>query len=188
VNLVESELQKPVQGVTSGELNYDDWGLDFLADYIVNKHHAYVRKYLPEISRYAAKVAQVHGGHHPELHEIKELFELVNAELSQHMIDEEQVLFPRIKELVQAKNMNAPFKTYENSFANLVVETEEEHDRVGRTMEKIRELSANFTIPEDACTSYKLLYTMLEEFESDLFIHIHLENNVLFVKAADLEK
>lgn len=188
VNLVESELQKPVQGVTSGELNYDDWGLDFLADYIVNKHHAYVRKYLPEISRYAAKVAQVHGGHHPELHAIKELFELVNAELSQHMIDEEQVLFPRIKELVQAKNMNAPFKTYENSFANLVVETEEEHDRVGRTMEKIRELSANFTIPEDACTSYKLLYTMLEEFESDLFIHIHLENNVLFVKAADLEK
>ncbi|MEZ4889616.1 MAG: iron-sulfur cluster repair di-iron protein [Crocinitomicaceae bacterium] len=185
--IVEQELQKPVTGVTSTDMNYTEWDLDFLADYIVNKHHKYVRKYLPEIVKYATKVAQVHGGGHPELHEIKRLFDQVDAEMSQHMIDEEQKLFPLIKEIVRAKE---GYSTYQKnvSFADMVAETEKEHDSVGRALEKIRELSANYTIPEDACTSYKLLFAMLQEFENDLFTHIHLENNILFVKAAEVEK
>jgi len=187
---VEQELQQPVQGgVTSGSLNYDEWNLDFLADYIVNTHHQYVRKYLPEIKAYAAKVAQVHGDSHPELLKINELVVKVDKEMFEHMADEEGKLFPTIKEIVKTKNNNAVYSKVEGqSFSEMVTATEGEHDSVGDAVKEIRELSADFTIPEDACTSYKLLFKMLEEFENDLFIHIHLENNILFPKAEEIEK
>ena len=186
---VERELRQPVQGITTGNMNFDDWSVDFLADFIVNTHHQYVRKYLPEIMGYAAKVAQVHGTHHPELLKIKELFAQVNQELSQHLIDEESKLFPAIKELSKAKNSQTAYNnTAGETFNAMVATTEQEHDNVGRLLDQIRKLSHHYTIPEDACTSYKLLFTMLEEFENDLFIHIHLENNLLFPKALDIEK
>lgn len=185
--LVEQELQKPIEGVTGTDLNYTEWDLDFLADYIVNKHHKYVRKYMPEIVKYATKVAQVHGANHPELHSMKELFDMVSDEMSDHMVEEEGVLFPLIKEIFRAKEANIPYQK-NVSFNDIVDQTEKEHDTVGRAMEKIRELSDNFAIPEDACTSYKLLFSMLQEFEDDLFTHIHLENNILFAKTAEIEK
>lgn len=187
--LVEKALQEPMVGNSSSTaLNYDEWDLDFLADFIVNTHHSYVRKYMPEITGYAAKVAQVHGAHHPELVEINQLFNQVNQELSAHIVEEEKVLFPFIKEIVKVHNSASLLPVEGKSFAELIAETEEEHDHVGRAMEKIRALSDNYAIPSDACTSYKLLFKMLEEFEGDLFTHIHLENNILFVKAEEMEK
>ncbi|MBX2931419.1 MAG: iron-sulfur cluster repair di-iron protein [Chitinophagaceae bacterium] len=188
-NEVERELLKTTQNITVGNnLNYDEWNMDFLADYIVNTHHNFVKKYLPEIKGYAIKVAQVHGGRHPELIEIKELVEDVHEELFAHMKDEEDNLFPFIKEIAKANNNNTSYKKEGKSFQAMVAETEAEHDSVGRAMEKIRSLSNNYAIPEDACTSYKLLFKLLQDFESDLFVHIHLENNILFVKAIEIEK
>lgn len=188
--LVENELQQPVQNVTTGNnLNFDEWNLDFLADYIVNTHHKYVRKYLPELTGYAAKVAKVHGSNHPELLQINSLVEKINKELTEHMAEEESKIFPVIKEIVKTKESgNAYTRKGENSFAHLVKVTEEEHDSVGDATKKIRELSNNYAIPDDACASYKLSFKMLEEFENDLFVHIHLENNILFPKAEELEK
>ncbi|MCC6182740.1 MAG: iron-sulfur cluster repair di-iron protein [Bacteroidia bacterium] len=187
---IEKELKQPIHNATQqSNLNYDEWSLDFLADYIVNTHHNYVKKYLPDITTYANKVAKVHGNHHPELSEIKELVEQINHELTIHMKEEETKLFPLIKQLVNTKNN--PSKTEVEAFKNfnaLINETEEEHDSIGRLLEKIRRLNNNYAIPEDACTSYKLLYKMLEEFENDLFTHIHLENNILFTKASSLCK
>lgn len=187
---VEQELQQPVQGgVTSGTLNYDEWNLGFLADYIVNTHHNYVRKYLPEITGYAKKVAKVHGDNHPELIQINSLVETVNKELSEHLVDEENKIFPLVKEIVKTKDTGDVYtRKGDNSFAYLVKATEEEHESVGDAMKEIRVLSKNYAIPEDACTSYKLLYKMLDEFENDLFVHIHLENNILFPKAEEIEK
>ncbi|HRG43859.1 MAG TPA: hemerythrin domain-containing protein, partial [Saprospiraceae bacterium] len=98
------------------------------------------------------------------------------------------ILFPMIKEIVNAKKSNSKLSFGKNKFSEIVMTTEEEHDHVGRAMEKIRALSDNYSIPSDACTSYKLLYKMLEEFENDLFTHIHLENNILFPKAIEIEK
>lgn len=187
-NEVERELLKTTQNISIGNnLNYDEWNLDFLADYVVNTHHNFVRKYLPEIKGYAIKVAQVHGGRHPELLEIKELVEDVYNELMEHMVDEENKLFPLIKEIVKAKNNNTAYKK-EVSFKDMVAATEAEHDSVGRAMEEIRRLSDNYAIPDDACTSYKLLFKLLQDFENDLFVHIHLENNILFSKAIEIEK
>lgn len=186
---IEKELHETAKEGNGGYTNYDEWNLDFLTDYIINTHHQYVRKNLPELVAYAVKVAKVHGNSHPELHEIQQLVEKVNTELSEHLIDEEQKLFPEVKKIVAAQNNKTSYHSaLGHSFETEVDELEQEHDAVGRAMEKIRELSHNYALPEDACASYTLLFKMLEDFENDLFTHIHLENNILFPKAIEIEK
>lgn len=189
VTKVEQELQQADKLPSSRSLPYGDWSLDFLADYIINTHHSYVKKNLPDIKAYAEKVMKVHGSQHPELLRIHQLVEEVNMELMAHMVKEERVLFPYIKELVAAKNNTqtlhaAHFGTIQNPI-NMM---EMEHELVGKNLEVIRKLSNNYLLPEDACASYSLLYRMLDEFEEDLHLHIHLENNILFPKALEIEK
>jgi regulator of cell morphogenesis and NO signaling len=163
--------------------------LDFLADYIINTHHSYIRKTLPDIRSYAEKVKTVHGSAHPELFRILELVEEINAELTAHLIKEEKVLFPYIKELVAAKNNIKPLSAaHFGTVQNPIHMMEIEHELVGKNLDEIRKLSHNYTLPEDACASYQLLYRILDEFEEDLHLHIHLENNILFPKSLELEK
>ena len=186
---VEAELNAAETNPTSRPLPYNDWSLDFLADYVVNTHHSYVRKSLPDLLAYSTKVASVHGDRHPELLTVLQLVEEINAELSDHMVKEENVLFPFIKQLVYAKNNQqkvqaAGFGTVQNPI-NMM---EHEHEAVGKNLETIRSITKEYSIPEDACASYKLLFKMLQDFESDLHIHIHLENNILFPKALKMEK
>ena len=189
VTKVEEELQKADKNPVTRPLPYNDWSLDFLGDYIVNTHHSYVKKTLPEIRGYAAKVASVHGNQHPELVTINGLVEEIYKELLEHMVKEEEILFPFVKQLVAAKNNGqtvqpAGFGTVGNPIDMM----EHEHEAVGKSLEQVRKLSNNYTLPADACASYSLFFKMMEEFESDLFIHIHLENNILFPKAIKLEK
>ncbi|NUQ24283.1 MAG: iron-sulfur cluster repair di-iron protein [Saprospiraceae bacterium] len=190
VTKIEYELQMADQQASlSRPLPYNDWGLDFLADYIVNTHHSYVRKNLPDIRAYSNKVMMVHGNRHPELFRINELVEAVNTELTNHMMKEERILFPYIKTLVAAKNSGQPNQPSPfGSVQNPVNMMEMEHEMVGQNLEEIRTITNNYTLPEDACASYSLLYRMLDEFEDDLHLHIHLENNILFPKAVELEK
>ena len=189
VTKVEKELQEADKNPSARPLPYNDWGLDFLSDYIVNTHHSYIRKTLPDIRGYALKVAQVHGAHHPELIPIRQLVEEVNKELSEHIVKEETVLFPFIKELVMAKDRSqSPRAVQFGSVENPIHMMEAEHETAGRCMEEIRSLSNNYTLPGDACASYSLLFKMLNDFEEDLHIHVHLENNILFPKAIALEK
>jgi len=184
---VEQELQQADKAPNTRPLPYGEWNLDFLADYIVNTHHSYVRKSMPDLSAYANKVKQVHGQQHPELIRIHELVEEVIDEMSSHMIKEEKILFPYIKELVSANNGEAHASQL-GSVKNPINMMEMEHELVGKNMEEIRQLSNDYTLPEDACASYSLLFRMLEEFEDDLHLHIHLENNILFPKALEVEK
>lgn len=189
VTIIEQELQQADKVVESRPLPYNEWGLDFLADYIINTHHAYVKKNLPDIRTYAAKVAKVHGDHHPELLPIHQLVEDINAEFVPHMMKEEQILFPCIKEMVTSKSNGSPLQSsFFGSVRGPIDMMEMDHELAGKNMEKIRELSDNYTLPEDACASYSLLYRMLAEFEEDLHTHVHLENNILFPKALALEK
>lgn len=188
VTKIETELQQLSTEGKVSNVSYNEWNIDFLADYIVNTHHSYVRKYLPELRGYALKVAQVHGEHHPELLPIQKLVEEINEELTEHMEQEEKVLFSYVKQIVHSKNTNQPLVKEGKTLQELIDELEKEHDFVGRCFDKIRELSNGYAIPEDACSSYKLLYKMIQEFEDDLHIHIHLENNILFPKAVDMEK
>lgn len=185
--MVEKELNEADKNLATRALPYDEWSLDFLADYIVQTHHSYVRKTLPDLVAYATKVASVHGGQHPELLEIRNLVNEVNAEMTAHMVKEEKVVFPYIKELVRNNGTASQAEEF-GSVRQPINLMEEEHETVGAAMEQIRALSSDYTVPADGCASYKLLFHMLEEFEGDLHIHIHLENNILFVKAMELEQ
>ena len=191
VNKVEQELQNSDKtSFAARPLPYNDWNLDFLADYIVNTHHSYVKKTIPDIRIYAEKVAKVHGAHHPELLRINQLAQEVCEEMSAHMMKEETVLFPFVKQLIVVKNSG----NGKAEFGNLeTVETpinmmEMEHELVGANMDEIRKISKNYQLSEDACASYSYLFKTLDEFENDLHIHVHLENNILFPKALGLEK
>ena len=198
VTKVEQELQNSDktsrpndsvgQAFTARPLPYNDWNLDFLADYIVNTHHSYVRKTIPDIRSYAAKVAKVHGAHHPELLEINKLAQEVCDEMSEHMVMEETVLFPYVKHIVNTKGKGyVKFDGLENVKEPIDIAVTE-HELVGSNMDKIRTLSHNYELPEDACASYSYLFKTLDEFENDLHTHVHLENNILFPKALKLEK
>lgn len=186
---VEQELQQADKIPSSRPLPYNEWNLDFLADYIVNTHHSYVRKNLPDIRAYAEKVMRVHGNGHPELIKVHQAVEAVNAELTSHMMKEERILFPYIKELAAVKNGSQPEQACQfGTIQNPVNMMEMEHEMVGKTLADLRILTNNYELPAEACASYSLLYRMLDEFEDDLHLHIHLENNILFPKAIELEK
>ncbi|MBI2729543.1 MAG: iron-sulfur cluster repair di-iron protein [Sphingobacteriales bacterium] len=189
VTKIEQELQQADKIPAARPLPYNDWGLDFLADYIVNTHHSYVRKNLPDIKVYAEKVMRVHGNRHAALLHICQLAEEVYTEMMAHMVKEERVLFPYIKELVAAKNNTQPLHTaHFGTVQNPINMMEMEHEMVGKNLAEIRGLTNNYTLPQDACASYSLLYRMLDEFEEDLHLHVHLENNILFPKAVEIEK
>jgi regulator of cell morphogenesis and NO signaling len=186
---IEIELQQADKDFKTRPLPYGDWHLDFLADFIVNTHHSFIKKTLPVIRSYAAKVTKAHGNSHPELSAIYELVEEINAELSAHMLKEERILFPYIKELVNAENnTQALYPPHFKTVQNPVKMMEVEHEMTGKCIEKIRALSNNYTLPGNACGSFSFFYRSLNEFEDDLHIHIHLENNILFPKAIELEK
>jgi regulator of cell morphogenesis and NO signaling len=158
--------------------NYNEWALDFLSDYIVNTHHKYVLKILPQLVLYTEKIATVHGHHHPELVEVAKLFALINNELLQHLNKEEEVLFPAIKE---ALKQNSPS-------AKQIIQSEinrmnGEHEFAGEAMDTINELTKHYMVPEDGCNTYAVTFKLLKQFEDDLHVHVHLENNILYKKA-----
>ena len=169
--------------------NFNQWDLGFLADYIVNQHHKYIKENTPVIMEYAKKVAKVHGHANPEVIEISRLFTELSNELQMHMMKEEGILFPYIKQLAEAHKENReaptpPFMTVQNPVRMM----EAEHDIAGELMKKIQKLSNAYTPPDHACNTYRVEYFKLEEYENDLFQHIHLENNILFPKAIAMEK
>lgn len=168
--------------------DFASWDIPFLIDYIVNTHHKYVIQSLPVIFEFTQKVARVHGKEHPEVVVVARLFMKVMDELNQHMMKEENVLFPYIKQLFKIKSEDGsihtpPFGTVMNPI-NMM---EHEHDVVGNLMHEIRNITNNYSLPDGACNSYRYSYSKLNEFEEDLHQHIHLENNILFPKTIDLE-
>lgn len=175
----------------SGErnFNYNSWDLDFLADHIVNVHHKYVEENIPLLLQYTERVAKLHGGSHPEVRKIEDLFHQVAGELVNHLKKEELVLFPFIRKKVDAEEVEETLERPSfGSTENPVKMMEEEHEYAGELFRKIAKLSNNYTPPPSACNTFRAMYSKLEEFEQDLHLHIHLENNILFPKALELEK
>jgi regulator of cell morphogenesis and NO signaling len=188
----EKELLVDLERIKVNEnssYNYESWGLDFLIDYIVNTHHNYVLKMIPTISEHVNKVASVHGQNHPEFKEIARIFTSTYKDLKQHMMKEEQILFPHIKYLVKTKDSgNKSESPYFGTVKNPIRMMEAEHQNAGDELYAIRELSHNYTIPEDACNTYRVTLQELKEFEEDLHKHVHLENSLLFPKSIKLEE
>ncbi len=185
---VQSELATLSIGKSSGFESFDSWELDKLAEYIVQTHHQYIRSAIPTLLTHTQKVANVHGEHHAELIEIRDIFQGVAEEMIAHMMKEERMLFPYITELAQSARVGRPvrippFQTIQNPIRMM----EAEHISVGDGTANIRNLSRHYAIPTDACMTYRVTYQELQAFESDLHKHIHLENNILFPKAIQLE-
>ena len=168
-----------------------DWGkgsLAELAKHIVEAHHEYVRREIPRLMELFEKVVGVHAPNHLELKELASSFDVLAAELTLHMMKEERILFPYIEQLERAANRGgrpAPpmFGTVQNPVRMMMME----HDSAGELLRKMREITNGYTMPGDACMSFKALYQGLQEFEADLHQHIHLENNILFPRAVELE-
>ena len=178
-----------LQSENNGSIDFNSWPLDLLADYIEKTHHRYVEEKSQTLLAFLDKLCKVHGANHPELFRINELFIGWGGELSQHMKKEELVLFPFVKRMVKTKESDGvlsqpSFGTVSNPIAMMM----HEHDNEGERFREIASLTNNYTPPADACTTYRVTFAMLKEFEEDLHKHIHLENNILFPKAVALEK
>lgn len=185
--LAEIEALKYQAGAATHD--FDSWKLDFLTDYIINTHHQYVKRAIPQILPLAQKVAEVHGDNHPETVKINDLFQDLADELTSHLHKEEMILFPYIKKLVAAEaaggcDDGACFGT----IASPISVMEAEHENAGVILKQMDTLSSGYAAPEDACNTFRVLYGKLKEFEADLHVHIHLENNILFPKAIELEQ
>jgi len=187
-NTIKTEILN-INTKASNSHDFNAWDLDFLADYIMNTHHKYVVEANALIIQYSDKVATVHGHHYTEVVEINKLFHALALELKSHMQKEEMILFPFIKALTAAKKNNTTLsRPGFGSIQNPINMMEQEHEGAGDIIKKITELTNNFTPPEGACNTFRALYAKLEEYQNDLFQHIHLENNILFPKAIKLEK
>ncbi|MBK8640750.1 MAG: iron-sulfur cluster repair di-iron protein [Saprospiraceae bacterium] len=186
---VLEDLVAMMEAKSESTTDYQSWPLDLLADYIEKKHHRYVQEKTLEIQPYLDKICKVHGERHPELLEIKEEFNASAGELAAHMKKEELILFPFIRKMTKAKLENtkvdaAHFGTVKNPIQMMM----NEHTVEGNRFMKIEELSNNYTPPLDACNTYRVSFALLKEFEQDLHLHIHLENNILFPRAIEIEK
>jgi len=164
------------------------WPIPRLIDFIVSTHHAYVRSAMPAIARHLAKLVEVHGSRHLELSRVAAYFDQVVADLEQHMLKEEQVLFPYVRELADSDNSSGRMPSPFGTVANPIRMMEREHQVVGDAMRIIRELTRGYVAPDDGCSTYAIGMAELLQFERDLHRHVHLENNVLFPVALRLEQ
>jgi regulator of cell morphogenesis and NO signaling len=193
-NLDRAEVEQALlslDALPGGGIHWDfqSWDTNFLIDFIVNAHHSYVRNQLPRLMVFGEKVARTHGNRWPETREIFSLLQVLGPDLLAHMAREEEVVFPAIQNLVAAtryrldtpkpapRNFEVPFGVLEN-----------EHEEAGEIMHRITTLSNGFTPPAEACNTFRVWYSLLKEFSEDLYLHVHLENNILFPRVLALSE
>lgn len=184
---IEKELDVVKAEPVDRSQNYASWELPFLADYIINAHHTYLKENTGQIAAYAHKIASVHGPNHPEVVEIAAIFDRVAADMAAHLREEEEVFFPAIKRVHgDGKSGSAAsakdIETIKTSLGKLT----HEHEVIGDAIHTINHLAKDYAIPDDVCNTFVVTYRKLKEFEDDLHKHVHLENNILFLKAAQL--
>lgn len=168
-----------------------DWrrtSLTELCDHVIQVHHVYLTCTLPSARMKAVKVVQAHGAKHAFLAPLAQALDGLAAELTEHMTKEETVLFPYIARLERASRQGIPPPPAPGGTVRMPIAImEREHDDAGRALERMRDLTSGYHSPADACNTFRALYAQLQEIERDLHAHIHLENNILFPRAAELE-
>lgn len=191
INLVAGSLAE-VSQATSATAQNRNWQAEPLAEllaHIRSTHHAYTREEIARLGPLFDNVCSVHGKNHPELLRLHEVFRGLAGELTTHLMKEEMVLFPyilRMEEAVVAKEpvLPPPFGSVRNPVAMMM----NEHNEAGSALRSMRQISNDYSVPPDACVSFQTLYQALAAFEADLHQHIHLENNVLFPRAVEMER
>lgn len=185
VTTVIRDLEAVKKQTIDRSQDYSSWELSFLIDYIINVHHSYLKENTSQIVGNVRKIAAVHGVRHPETIEIATIFDKIAIDLTAHLKDEEEKLFPAIKRIDLQKKTEATIaatdiEIIKNSLNKLI----HEHEEVGDAIHRIHHLAGGYAIPGDACNTFMVTYQKLKEFEADLHKHVHLENNILFPKAA----
>jgi len=160
-----------------GETGWSAASLTELADHIEHTHHAYLKTELPRLGAMTQKVAKAHGSRHPELLQVRDVFAALKHEMEAHMIKEEQVFFPACRSLKQS---GSPSPAWLQCPISVLTH---EHDDAGRALSTLRELTHDYTPPQDACNTYRAMLDSLRQLESDMHQHVHKENNILFPKA-----
>ncbi|MBC8062396.1 MAG: iron-sulfur cluster repair di-iron protein [Clostridiaceae bacterium] len=161
------------------KLEQRDWRTEkysVVIDYVINTHHVYTSKVLPEIAELTTKILRAHGEHHgEELTKVHKLFNALKTELEGHLIKEEEIVFPLIKKYEE----NGSKETLKMAL-DKIKELEAEHEGAGDILKELRKITSEYSVPEDGCNTYRYTYSKLIELEGDLFKHIHIENNILF--------
>ncbi|HEY6447058.1 MAG TPA: iron-sulfur cluster repair di-iron protein [Acidobacteriaceae bacterium] len=189
VHAVLAAIEGAAHGADEPSAGWSSASLEALCDHIVHTHHAYVRREIPRLWQLALKVVARHGDTHPELVNIQQLIRGAGDDLIRHLGKEEQILFPSIVNMERNLSTCGPrslgcFGSVRNPIAVMMVE----HDLAGDALAQIRQLSRDFTPPEGACPTYVAFYRSLSEFEHDLHRHVHLENNILFPRAIEMDE
>lgn len=173
------ELNIGYEKFINSNSEYKDWRNEkpsALISHIVQTHHEFTKIQLKEIDILLFKVLKVHFKlHSEELLKVHRYFGTLKTELEEHLIKEEEVLFPLIENFEITKDDSVL-----SQIQQIIKNTEEEHDAAGNILKELEKITRDFKAPEGACTSFKLVYTKLHDLEKDLFIHIYLENSVLF--------
>ncbi len=181
------ELNEILHKLTDNSINYTIRPLDLLVDYIEKTHHRYVKNKIPEISAYLTKIVKVHGDRHPELIKIAKLFAESANDITTHMEEEETGIFPLIRKLIinwsDDQNNNISIGQIKLDIKSRM----HEHDIEWERFREIAKLTNNYTPPSDSCNTYRVTFAMLQEYENDLHLHIHLENNILFPRSITSE-
>jgi regulator of cell morphogenesis and NO signaling len=184
------EASKQLNDERLSQLDFSQLSLADLISNISRTHHIYVRNESARIEKLLSKVPDKHGAKHPELFEVRDVFTALAAELAVHLMKEEQILFPfivRLEEAAIAKESTPPstcFGTVENPIRMM----EYEHESAGEALRELRKLTNGYTAPEDACDGFRSLYAAMADFEADLHMHIHKENNILHPRALAVER
>lgn len=191
VDDVVKELQHVViQTSSKAAIDFDSWDIDFLADYILNIHHRYLKVALPELKEQVCRFLDSHRKKFPELGELETIIDTYLMDFPGHMKKEEEIFFPYIKQVFHAhKN--------KESYARLLIRTlrkpveevmRKDHEKTGANLHRVRIITKDYTPPANACISHRVLFSKLREFDDDLVQHIHLESNILFPKAIAMEQ
>ena len=165
--------------------SFEEYTLSHLIDHIIEKHHKYVKEISPFLYNHTQKIALKHGERHPELVRIADIFTEIKHDFESHMMKEEGILFPRIK-MIEAIYTGISKDHTALSIGGPIQMMMAEHENAGTLMQEVRKLSSDYTPPSDACTTYRVAFMELQEFELDLHQHVHLENNILFPKATEM--
>ena len=174
------------EAAISAERDWTSASLDDLSRHIEQSHHAYLKRELPRLEAIVHRVAAVHGDHHPWLREFERVYTRFAAEMAAHMMKEERVLFPLIRRLESGEP--EPAANCGEDVGESIRVMEDEHDDAARSLARMRELSAGFTPPADACNTFRAMLDGLGELEAETRRHVHKENNILFPKALELER
>ena len=175
-------LEAPVAGVPSPQ-TWMDASLTELIAHIEATHHAYLRIELPRLDALLEKVLGAHGENHPELDEVFDLFQALASDLMPHLMKEEQILFPFIRQMDSGRPAEACFASVQSPIRVM----EAEHEAVGALLVRLRSCSSGYAVPADGCASFRTLYDGLKAMEEDLHLHIYLENQILHPRARKME-